>query len=337
MGRDNCISVNGCSISCKILNPWVSKARESESLRLSTQRKIWRRLTPYGPITRIGKPPAYFILSGFFPLSTVQAVPLHRAHTDPSGLQLQWSWAPGQAGPGLTQTSSFETCCSQAQPWEWNKRHSREASVCCCWWNEVLLPTETLPVLCCSNTIITPPSAVLCAWLSPGAAFPAASDLALPHNPQELLQPDISSPYRTGQNYKNITAFPTLEQRQGLEGRDAPTYFPNRLFSHFPISHSKFHKYLQGQNPVLRSWSSDLDMWQSIQSPFFGRNCLQYNLLLIQSSVSLKQNLPEPTISNLFFLLPSLLYFISCVVPASSLRGVSLGKIMSLIFFTLCT
>lgn len=153
---------------------------------------------------------------------------------------------------------------------------------------------------------------MLCACLSSGAAFSAGSDPALPHNPQELLQPDLSSPYRTGQNYQKITAFPTLKQRQSLEGRDALACFLNRFFSRFPITHSKIHKYMQGQNPILGSWSSDLDTWQSIQNPFFGRNCLQYNLLLIQSSVSFKQNLPEPTISNLFFLLLSLFYFICC-------------------------
>lgn len=194
-----------------------------------------------------------------------------------------------------------------------------------------------LPVFCCSNTIITPPSAVLCACLSPGAAFSAVSDLPLPHNPQELLQPDLSRPYRTDQNYKIITAFPTLEQRQSLEGRDASNCLTNRFFSHFPIAHSKLHTYMQGQNPVLRSWISDLDKWQAAQSPFFGRNCLQYNLLHIQTSVSFKQNLPELTISNLFFLLHSLLYFLLCIVPASPFRGVSLGKFMSLVLFTLWT
>lgn len=45
------------------------------------------------------------------------------------------------------------------------------------------------------------------------------------------------------------------------------------------------------------------------------------------------------TTSNSFFSpLPLLLYFlILCVVPASPLRGVSLGKFMSLVLFTLCT
>lgn len=46
------------------LYPKVSKAR-SESLRLNTLRQVWRRLTPYGLSTRIGKPPVYFILSIF--------------------------------------------------------------------------------------------------------------------------------------------------------------------------------------------------------------------------------------------------------------------------------
>lgn len=91
------------------------------------------------------------------------------------------------------------------------------------------------------------PQQCFCAHVSPGAAFSAVSDLALPHNPQELLQPDLSRPYRTEQNYKKITAFPTSEQRESLEGRDAPTCFLNRFFSHFPIAHSKLHKYLQGQ------------------------------------------------------------------------------------------
>lgn len=80
MGRDSYISVNGCSLSCEILRPKVSRAR-SESLRLSALRNIWKRLTPYGPITRIRKPPACFIPSIFFPLGTVQPVPLCRTHT----------------------------------------------------------------------------------------------------------------------------------------------------------------------------------------------------------------------------------------------------------------
>lgn len=65
MGRDNYISVSGCSISCEILYPEVSKAR-SESLRLNTLRKTWRRLTPYGLVTWIAKPPNHFILSIFY-------------------------------------------------------------------------------------------------------------------------------------------------------------------------------------------------------------------------------------------------------------------------------
>lgn len=81
MGRDNYISVNGCSISWGILYPKISKAR-SESLRLNTVSKIWRRLTPYGPITRIGKPPTYFILS-FFSLehSPARSTVQESAHT----------------------------------------------------------------------------------------------------------------------------------------------------------------------------------------------------------------------------------------------------------------
>lgn len=72
---------------------------------------------------------------------------------------------------GLIQNTSFETCCYQVELWEWNNRDCREASFWCSWWNEVLLPTETLPVFCCSNTIIIPPSAVLLCPCQPRGCF----------------------------------------------------------------------------------------------------------------------------------------------------------------------
>lgn len=152
MGRDNYISVNGCSISWGILYPKISKAR-SESLRLNTVSKIWRRLTPYGPITRIGKPPTYFILS-FFSLehsparSTVQEsahTPLRtagRSRADPKH-QL-WDLLLAGTALGVKQ------------------QRQREASSCCCWWNEVLLPTETPCVLLLKYNYYSTFSSALC-------------------------------------------------------------------------------------------------------------------------------------------------------------------------------
>lgn len=121
MGRDSYISVNGCSLSCEILRPKVSRAR-SESLRLSALRNIWKRLTPYGPITRIRKPPACFIPSIFFPWA--QFSPFHCAeHTHAplrtaAAVELSTRAGRTRADPN----TSLETCCSQAQLRERQKR-----------------------------------------------------------------------------------------------------------------------------------------------------------------------------------------------------------------------
>lgn len=106
---------------------------------------------------------------------------------------------------------------------------------------------------------------LLCPFLiRPGTAFPAVSDLALPHNPQELILPGLNRPYSTDQNYKKPVHSPPQSKGKAWREEMLPVVFLQWFFSHFPVTQSKLHRYLQGQNAVLRSWSSDLDKWHSI-------------------------------------------------------------------------
>lgn len=270
MGRDSYISVSGCSRSCETLYSKVSKAR-SESLRLNTLRKIWRTLTPYGPVMRIGKPPTYFILSIF-------SLEHSSAHSTVQSTQ-DWS------------CSGAEHQCRQDQGWAKSPalrpaapRHSSGSET----GETVEKPLFAVPdeMKCYCPLRLSQCSAVQTQLLlHPQQRFVPVSAQGLLsllylilhcHTVQRNCSSQTSVHHKEQTRAtKKITAFPTLEQRQRLEGRDAPTCFLNRFFSHFPILHSKLSKYLQGQNPVLGSWSSDMDKWQSIQSPFFGRNCLQ--------------------------------------------------------------
>lgn len=77
-----------------------------------------------------------------------------------------------------------------------------------------------LSMFCCSSTTITPPLAVLLcpSLIRPGAALPAVSDLAWPHNPQELILPDLKGSHCTDHCYKKPVCSPP--QRKGKTWRE---------------------------------------------------------------------------------------------------------------------
>lgn len=177
----------------------------------------------------------------------------------------------------------------------------------------MLLPTETLSVFCFSSTIITPPSAMLlCPFLiRPGTAFPAVSDLALPHNPQELILPGLNRPYSTDQNYKKPVHSPPQSKGKAWREEMLPVVFYNDSFHTFQsLSPSSI------DTCRVKTLSSGVGVVTLISDTAYTKSFLWKELppvqsFLIQSSFSFRQNLPELTTSNSVFFLHHLLYFIS--------------------------
>lgn len=92
-------------------------------------------------------------------------------------------------------------------------------------------------MLCCSSTIITPPLAVLLclSLIRPGAALPAVSDLAWPHNPQESILPDLKGPHCTDHNYKKPACSPPQRKRKAWWEEMLPVVFYIDSFHTSPL------------------------------------------------------------------------------------------------------
>lgn len=132
-----------------------------------------------------------------------------------------------------------------------------------CFQQSVTAYSDPLHVLML-NIVIIPPSARL---LHPslrraGVAFSVAVILhCFTKHRNACCQ---SSPGHIAQTRtQKASAFSTLKHRESPQGREAASCSLHWCFLHFPVTHSKPHKYLQGQSPVLTSKSSDLDNWHS--------------------------------------------------------------------------
>lgn len=169
--------------------------------------------------------------------------------------------------------------------------------------------------------------------------FFCCRDLALLHNAQECMLPDLTGPYCTNQNSKSF-CIPHLRTQGKPGGKKSCQLFSTLhwCFLHFPVTHSKPHKYLQGQSPVLMSKSSDLDKWHSQYTAISLEGLAPwYNSLLIQSSSSFKQNLPDLTTVNSFSSSSfSLFYFIFLCCPSLPRSEVSPWGNSCPLYFLLC-
>lgn len=204
MGRANYISASGCSIPYEILYPFSTS---SQGLQKPGQR-VWgwthggipactesqEETTTLWTYLKGWKNPKLFYSLNLFTWAQVSHCTVQEKHkhtrttaavklSTSASSNSDWFKTPALR-PAVTRHSSG------GETRDTLEKHLLAVPV------EVLLPTETLSLLCCSSTIITPPSAVLLcpSLIRPGAALPAVSDLALPHNPQELILPDLNRP-----------------------------------------------------------------------------------------------------------------------------------------------
>lgn len=181
---------------------------------------------------------------------------------------------------------------------------------------------------------------LLCPFLiRPGTAFPAVSDLALPHNPQELILPGLNRPYSTDQNYKKPVHSPPQSKGKAWREEMLPVVFYNDSFHTFQsLSPSSI------DTCRVKTLSSGVGVVTLISDTAYTKSFLWKELppvqpFLIQSSFSFRQNLPELTTSNSGFFpsSSSLFYFILfCVLSQPPFSEVSPWGNSCPLYFLLC-
>lgn len=126
--------------------------------RKSVCTELRSRLPHYGPTSRSGKNKIIeknYLIPLISPLRHNWACCTVKRSTNVSDRLAQWNWASVQAAAG---TDSKHWFWNLLRIWGWTKRDFREMSSChlLVALDEVLLPTQTLSMFCCSSTTIIP-------------------------------------------------------------------------------------------------------------------------------------------------------------------------------------
>lgn len=218
------------TVSLRYLISGTPKA-SSDSLTLNRPRKVCVHWVHPMDLSQGLEKPWPISFSQFVHLSTIQPTALCRRSTNISERLLQWS----------SNRDWFKTPVLRCAV----TRHSSEGETRDTSGKHLLaVPDEincyrTLrcSMLCCSSTIITPPLAVLLclSLIRPGAALPAVSDLAWPHNPQESILPDLKGPHCTDHNYKKPACSPPQRKRKAWWEEMLPVVFYIDSFHTSPL------------------------------------------------------------------------------------------------------
>ena len=194
-------------------------------------------------------------------------------------------------------------------------------------------------MFCYSSIIITPPSAVLLcpSLVRPGAALPPLCDPVLPHNPQDLILPDLSQPYSTDQNQKKPLHSPPQSKGKAWREEMLPVFF-------YVDSFHTFQSLTPGsintcRVKILSSWvgvvtfisdtaNTKSFLWKELPPVLsFARS-----VFLVLQAISVRTDYFQ-----FIFFLPLPLYFILlCVLSQSLLSEVSPWGNSCPLYFLLC-